>query len=114
MTEDVKPASPDDDLFVSDEVKLREITMGDGTKRALWFKELPQVEFSVYQEAVRSEDESVRSLSVAKLIAMSLVEPTGERRFSVEKASMLKPKLANEIVGAIMDVNGFGSKEKKD
>lgn len=104
----------DQSLFASETVHEKEIETGDGTKHILWFKELPQVKFNAYQEAVRSQDADVRASSVAKLIALSLVTPDGKPAISFEDAARLKPQVANSIVGRILEVNGFASTEKKD
>lgn len=111
----------DSSFFASDEVRSRDVEMPDGKKHTMWFKELPQVKFTRYQEAVRSDNEEVRANAVSHLIAMSLCEPDGlpcrkpdGDQFTAEDAARLKPQVANAIVGAILDVNGFGSKEKKD
>lgn len=104
----------DDSLFASDDVRERQVTMADGSVHTLYFKELPQVKFNRYQEAARSTDEAVRASSVAKLIELSLCEPTGLPAITAERAAQLKPQVANALVSAILEVNGFGTQEKKD
>jgi hypothetical protein len=103
----------DASLFVSDMIHERKIKLGDDTEHVLWFKELPQIQFSKYQAAARSEDEEVRASSVAKLISLSLCEPNGAHMVTEEKAAQLKPVVSNAIIGAIMEINGFGGREEK-
>jgi hypothetical protein len=97
-------------FFASQEVQEREVTLSDGSKHALFFKELPAVEFRKFQLAESSEDEDVRATSIAKLIAASLVEKDGKPALTVKQALQLKGAAANAIMTAILDVNGFGSK----
>lgn len=97
-------------FFASQEVQEREVTLSDGTKHTLYFKELPAVEFRKFQLAESSEDEDVRATSIAKLIAASLVEKDGKPALSVKQALQLKGAAANSIMTAILDVNGFGAK----
>ena len=87
--------------------------MPDGTKHTLHFKELAAVEFRKFQMAEASEDEEVRALSIAKLIAASLVEPDGKPAITIKDAARLNSAAANSIMSAILDVNGFG-KSKND
>jgi hypothetical protein len=97
-------------FFTSQEVQEREVTLADGTKHTLCFKELPAVEFRKFQMAESSEDEEVRAASIAKLIAASLVEKDGKPALTMKQALQLKGAAANAIMSAILDVNGFGSK----
>jgi hypothetical protein len=97
-------------FFTSQEVQEREVTLSDGTKHTLCFKELPAVEFRKFQMAESSEDEEVRAASIAKLIAASLVEKDGKPALTMKQALQLKGAAANAIMSAILDVNGFGSK----
>ena len=97
-------------FFTSQEVQEREVTLSDGTKHTLCFKELPAVEFRKFQMAESSEDEEVRAASIAKLIAASLVEKDGKPALTFKQALQLKGAAANAIMSAILDVNGFGSK----
>jgi hypothetical protein len=109
-----------DSFFVSDTPVPREVKMQDGTTEILYFKELPMVDFAIYNEARLSEDEETRHASHAKLIAMSVYEadpnnPGGyAQSMSPQKARMLKPKMANAIMTEILSVNGYGAEEKKE
>ena len=82
--------------------------MPDGSKHTLHFKELPAVEFRKFQLAEASDDEDVRSSSIAKLIAASLVEEDGKPAITLKDAAKLNSAAANAILAAILDVNGFG------
>lgn len=103
----------DKSLFVSGEVIEKTVTLPDGSKHTMWFKELPAVDFRKFVLAEQSSDEDVRATSMAKLIAMSLCEKDGKPALSFKKAQELNAPAMNSIVQAIMEVNGF-SDEKKD
>jgi hypothetical protein len=97
-------------FFTSQEVHEREVTLADGSKHVLYFKELPAIEFRKFQMAETSDDEDTRAASVAKLIAVSLVEKDGKPAITAKQAAQLKGAAANALMSAILDVNGFGSK----
>ena len=99
-------------FFVSTEVQAREVTLPDGSKHTLHFKELPVVEFRKFHMAEASEDEETRAASIAKLIAASLVDEDGKPAITVKDAARLNSAAANAIVNAVLDVNGFGKAEK--
>lgn len=102
-----------DSLFTSTTVHPREVTLGDGSKHVLHFKELPAVKFAAYHEARSSENEDVRQGSIARLIAFSVVEADGSPALDYEKALQIKPGPANEMMRHILDINGYGAEEKK-
>ena len=91
-----------------------EVELPDGSKHMLHFKELPAVEFRKFQMAENSEDDEVRASSIAKLIAMSLVEPDGKPALTIKEAVKLNSAAANAIMAAILDINGFGKHAKND
>jgi hypothetical protein len=95
-------------FFAASEVQAREVELPDGSKHTLHFKELPAVEFRKFQLAEASDDEDVRSSSIAKLIAASLVEEDGKPAITLKDAAKLNSAAANAILAAILDVNGFG------
>lgn len=103
-----------DALFVSESVHAREVELTDGSKHTLHFKELPAAEFRKFHRAEQSDDDEVHAGSMAKLIAASLCEPDGKPAITYKKALTLKPAAMNAIFGAVLAVNGLGSKEKKD
>lgn len=96
-----------DSLFVSDETHKREVTDANGVVHTLEFREIPAVKFAAYNDARNSADDDVRHRSILKLVAISL-------DITEELAATLKPGALNQIMTQILDVNGFGSSEKKD
>lgn len=96
-------------FFASTEVQPREVKLPDGSTHTLHFKELPAVEFRKFQLAENSTDEDVQAASVAKLIALSLVDAEGKPAITAKEAARLKPAATAAIMSAIMDVNGFGA-----
>lgn len=103
----------DDSLFISDAVHEKEVELPDGKKHKLYFKELPAVEFRRFQVAQQSEDDEKRAVSIAPLIAASLVNADGTPAITLERALQLKPAPMNAIFTAIMEVNGAGDKKKE-
>ena len=101
-------------LFVSDAIVEKKVTLPDGTEHALYFKELPAIEFRKFQLIEQSDDEDVRATSMAKLIVASLCEPDGKPAITMKQAMRLKSSAMNAIVNAIMEVNGFGDDAKND
>ena len=97
-------------LFVSADVKTREVELPNGEKHTLHFKELPAVEFRKFQLAESSENEEVKAQSMIKLIVASLCEPDGKPALTVKDAARLNSSAANAIIAAILEVNGFGRK----
>lgn len=95
-----------DDMHVSDAVIEKEVTLGDGSKRTMYFKEINAIEFKQHIAAEQSKDPKVRDQSAARLIAKCLVEPDGRRAMSVARAATLKPTVAGAMMVAIMEING--------
>jgi len=95
-----------DDMFVSDAIIEHPVTLGDGSERTLYFKQLTAVDMKQHFEAERSTDPKVRKESAARLIAKSLVEPDGRRAMTPQRASVLKPAVSGAIFMAILEVNG--------
>lgn len=96
-----------DDMFASDAIVEHEVTLGDGNKRTLYFKELSAIEWKQHMEAENSKDPKVRKESAVRLIARSLVEPDGRRALSVTQAAKLKPAVSGAIFMAILRLNGI-------
>lgn len=96
-----------DDMFASDAIVEHEVTLGDGKKRTLYFKELSAIEWKQHMEAENSKDPKVRKESAVRLIARSLVEPDGRRALSVAQAARLKPAVSGAIFMAILRLNGI-------
>lgn len=95
------------DMFASDAIIEQEVTLGDGSKRKLYFKELKAIEWKQHMEAEGSKDEKVRNESAAKLISRCLVEPDGRRALTLQQAATLKPSVAGAIFLAILRINGL-------
>lgn len=101
-----------DALFISEQIHEREVTLADGQKHVLYFKELPAVDFRSYQLAEHSADETVRVTSMPKLVALSVCEPDGKPAMTLERAKMLKPEVMVALFSVILDLNQIGSKAK--
>jgi len=99
-------------LFVSDEIHEKQVVLPNGEEHTLYFKELSAVEFRKFQMAEFSEDEDVKSNSMAKLIAISLVDPDGKPALSIKEAAKLNSAATNAIVAVILSINGFGEQKK--
>lgn len=95
----------DKSFFVSQEIHEKEVTLADGSKHILYFKEIPAVEYQRFRLAQQSQDDSVQAGALAKLIAASLCEPGGEPAITYEQALLLKPDPMGSLFAAIMEVN---------
>lgn len=95
-----------DDMFVSDAIIERAVKLGDGTERTLYFKQLTALEMKQHFVAERSTDPGVADESTARLIARSLVEPSGSPAITPDRAARLKPAVSGAIYWAILEVNG--------
>ena len=102
----------DSSFFASAEVQKREVTLADGKKHTLYFKELPAIEFTRYFNAVNSKDEDIALLASAKLIAAGVCEADGKPAVTVEQAATLKPGPLGAILDVLRDVNGLGDESK--
>lgn len=99
-------------FFTATDIQQRDVELPDGNKHTLHFRELPAIEFRKFQIAESSEDDDVRASSIAKLITASLVEPDGKPALTMKDALQLKGSAANALLAAILDVNGFGTKNE--
>jgi hypothetical protein len=93
-------------FFVSNQVQEKTVKLADGSEHTLYFKELPAVEFRRFALAEQSENDDVRAMSVAKLIAASLCDADGKPALTAEKALQLKAGAMNAIFEAMLEVNG--------
>jgi hypothetical protein len=98
-------------FFVSTEIHQKEVELADGEKHTLYFKELPHVEVRKFQLMESSEDQDVRVLSIAKMIAASLCEADGKPAVTVEQAAQLRASVASKLLMAITDVNAAAQKK---
>lgn len=100
-------------LFVGSEAHPRTIKLGDGTEHVLHFREVPAVDFRRYYRDEKSTDDNVYAASMAKLISLSVCTPEGEPAMTLDEAKRLKVGVMASIFSEVLDVNGFGKKEKK-
>lgn len=98
----------DASLFVSDTVHEREITLGDGTKHTLHFREVAAADFRKLQTAAKGNDEQAE-LATSRVIAKSLCNPDGSDCITVEQAGKLKQGIRLALALAIAEVNGVGA-----
>lgn len=101
-------------LFVSAEVIEREIELGDETKHKLYFKEIPHNTFNLFLQHRSHEDEEIRADSTSHLIANSLCDEQGNLVLSFNKARTLKPVVANQMIDAILEINGVKKKKASE
>lgn len=86
----------------------------------MYFKELPMLEFTAFNEARQSEDDKTRRGALAKLISMSVFESEKDNpdkfipALSYEEALRLRRDPANSFMKCILEINGFGTEEKKE
>lgn len=93
-------------LFVSPEVKPRDVALPNGEIHTLYFREVSAKEFRRVYFA-EGQDDAERELAVAQLIAASLCEPDGAPAMTVDQALTLKGVAINAILGEISVVNGL-------
>ncbi|NYT25397.1 hypothetical protein H0A73_17490 [Alcaligenaceae bacterium] len=96
-----------DDLFVTDDIIEEEVTLGDGSKRTMYFKQLSAAAIKQHFAAERSKVRKVRDGATARLIARSLVEQDGRQALTAEQAARLKPVVSGAFYFAILKVNGI-------
>ena len=101
-----------DSLFVSDAVVARQVKLADGSEHTLYFKEIPAIDFRKFYIAEQSDDEDIKATSMAKLIVASMCNQDGSPAITLKQALKLKGSAMNAIVGAVMDINGFGNEAK--
>lgn len=97
----------DASLFVSETVHEREITLGDGKKHVLHFKEIASADFSRLQTA--SAKDSEQFAAVSRVIAQSLCTPDGKPALTPAEAGKLKHGVRMALALAIAEVNGVGA-----
>lgn len=96
----------DDDLFASDALIDRGVTLPSGKTVTLHFRELPAVEFIRFQRIASEGNEDARDGAAAKLIAASVRNPDGSEAMSYEKALTLKSGPLNAIFAVVLEING--------
>lgn len=93
-------------FFVSTEIHQRTVTLADGSKHELHFRELPVSMYRKFQIAEASDDEDVRAGSMAKMIAASLCEADGKEAMTYEQALNLKPNVSSRLFDAVISLGG--------
>jgi tail assembly chaperone len=93
-------------LFVSETIHEREITLGDGSKHVLHFKEVSAADFRKLQTAKNDEQ---ADHAASKVIAASLCNADGTPALTAEEAGKLKQGVRLALSLAIADVNGIGA-----
>ena len=101
-------------LFASTELQSRDVALPDGSMHTFYFRELPAVEFRRFQIAEGSDDDEKRAASISRLIVASLCDPDGKPALDVKQAMMLKGSVANALLAAILEVNGFAEKKSNE
>jgi len=97
-------------LFISEKVEERTIELDDGTKEVMWFRALPNTAFERYAIWTNSADENVVASAHARLLALGLCDPEGNDAISVALAERIKRPVMLRLIGALLEVNGFGPK----
>jgi hypothetical protein len=97
-----------DKFFISDKIEERSVELGDGTSEVLFFKQLPNTAFERYAIWCNSADENVVATASARLLVLGLCEPDGTPAITLEIAERLKRPVAQRMVNALLNVNGYG------
>lgn len=95
----------DDSLF-TDTIHQETVTLADGSKHIMHFRELGVAEFRKYVKAEQSADEDVSFSAQAMLISMSLCDEAGASVLSIDRAKKLKPAVHRELLTIVMRING--------
>lgn len=102
----------DESNFISQKLHEVEVTLGDGEKHKLHFRELAAEHFMRFTEDSSSKDDGARYGAAPRLIAESLRTPDGKPAITRDKAALLKPKIQNSLMNAILVLNGVGGRGK--
>lgn len=94
-------------LFVSDKVHEKEVTLSDKSKHTLFFKELSSVEYRKFYFYESSDDEDKRAMSQAYLISVAMCDENGNPVITIDQACRLKNDALLSISKAIKEVNGL-------
>lgn len=101
----------DNSFFVSTKVQEREVSLADGKKHKLYFKEITAADVARYLNALNSSDEDSRSTANQKLISLSLCDADGKLAITFEQACQLKANVIVPLLNAVSDVNGLGEQK---
>lgn len=104
----------DPSLFISTKIHEREVTLGDGSRHIVHFRELPNPELMKFWLTEQSEDMDRKSESRARFVAASVCDENGNPALPFDDAVRLKPAVLNSFFSVALSVNGFGNEEKKN
>lgn len=104
----------DERFFAPDKIEERTVELGDGSKEVLYFKHLPNTAFERFAIWSGSADEEVQASASARLVALGLCEPDGTPALTQEQAYRLKRQVLVRIYTTLLEVNGFGAKQKAE
>ncbi|AZR95099.1 hypothetical protein BBB39_16060 [Bordetella trematum] len=103
----MEPNSLPEALFASDAVIVRQVVLGDGKKHKLYFKAISHVQFAKWLSEVSSADLGEREKANSRLIAGSLVTPSGAPAMTAEQADRIAPVVARRLGDIIAEINNF-------
>ena len=98
-------------FFISDRIEERPIELDDGTTEIMWFRHLPNTAFERYSIWANSADEDVVASAHARLLALGLCEPDGKPAITAAEAERIKRPVMLRLIGALLEINGFGVKK---
>ncbi|MFC0677527.1 hypothetical protein ACFFGH_06640 [Lysobacter korlensis] len=104
-------------LLVKPEIHAREVKMPDGSTHTLHFKQISAADFRGYQLDEQSDDASVRTAAMQKLVAASLCEDDGKPALTATEYAQLTIEGLNALFPVVLEVGGFNRKAdaaKKD
>lgn len=99
-------------FFVSPDVQEKIVSLPNGEKHTLYFKEITGIKFRKFFLSSQSENEDIKDYAIANLIAMGLCNSDGTPALTAEQASELNASGMNAIFMALLDVNGQGEQKK--
>lgn len=95
--------------FAPQTVEERTVELGDGTTETVYFRHLPSVAFERFAIWTQSEDENVRAMAHARMLALGLCEATGEDALTEQQAARLKRPVMLRLFSTLLEVNDMSS-----
>lgn len=99
-------------FFVSEEIRVRDVKLSDGSVHQIHFRELPALDFRRWHENEKSEDQKVRHEAIANLLVIGVCNEDGSPGLTLDQAKKLKGGAMAAIFEALLDVNGASTKAK--
>lgn len=93
-----------------DTIEERTVTLGDGSKRVLHFKHLPNTAFERYALWRGSDDEEVVASAAQRLVVLGVCDPDGKQALTLEQAVRLKRNVLQALFMTVLEVNGYSKK----